>query len=689
MKRLLVSSLFIATSLAPAAAQLSPTRSEVPVTTVVLFSSGVGYFEHAGTVHGNGTTELRFKTSQMNDVLKSLVLQDMDGGRVTTITYPSQDPVSKTLRSFQVDITGNPSLAQLLNQLRGAKVTVTAQAERLSGTILGVETRTRANDKDIAVDVSILNLLAGATIRSVELPLINSLTFDDPQLQDELTKALSTLSLSRDQDKKPVSINFAGSGDRHVRIGYVVESPIWKSSYRLLIGDKGAMMQGWAIVENQTESDWNNVSLSLVSGRPISFTMDLYSPLYLARQNVELERYSGLRPQIYGSGVADSVMAPATAAPPAQARGAAGGVARGEGLLARRLGYDANGNPTVNQLSEIVVTGLDAGASIRAAAEGSRLGELFQYTVPNVTLSRQKSALIPIVTDSIDAERVSIYNSSVLETNPLNGARLKNTTGKSLLQGPITVLDKGNYAGDATIEDLPAGQERLLSYGIDLDVLVHAKHSEASSIATAKIVKGLLSIQRKIVSSGSYVVENKADKAKTLILEHGLKQGWTFTNDTPKPYEVTATVSRFRVLLPARKTTVAPVNEEWIRSETVALLGTDASALLQFSRMGEIPQSVRDAIAKAAQLNQAALEAERQANARGQQIAELSAEQARIRENMKTVGSTSEYYQRLLAKLNEQESAIERLQRERGDLILKRDAARRELQDYLSGLSVG
>ena len=113
-------------------AQNAPQRTDVPVRTVMLFSSGVGYFEHAGTVRGEGSTELRFKTSQINDILKSLVLQDRDGGRVRTVTYASQDPVEKTLRSFQVDITANPGLAALLNQLRGARVTVQAQGERMS-----------------------------------------------------------------------------------------------------------------------------------------------------------------------------------------------------------------------------------------------------------------------------------------------------------------------------------------------------------------------------------------------------------------------------------------------------------------------------------------------------------------------------------------------------------------------------
>ncbi len=163
----LVSSRFAAAQTSHAAP--ATTTAQVPVTKVVLFSSGVGYFEHAGTVRGNSATELRFKTSQINDILKSLVLQDEDGGRVGAITYPSQDPLAKTLKSFQVDITQNPSLAQLLNQLRGARVTIQRQAETLSGTILGVETRVKSGEKSDSFEVPVLNLLTGATIRAVEL----------------------------------------------------------------------------------------------------------------------------------------------------------------------------------------------------------------------------------------------------------------------------------------------------------------------------------------------------------------------------------------------------------------------------------------------------------------------------------------------------------------------------------------
>src|SRR5688500_11897377 len=190
--------------------QVEPARTNVPVNTVMRFSSGVGYFEHAGTVRGDGATELRFRTHQINDILKSLIVQDENGGRVGAITYPSQDPIGKTLRSFQVDITANPSLADLLNQLRGARVTVVTGGERITGTILGVEMRVKSVGPEDATHVPVLNILTGATLRAIELPSVTSLTLDDPQLQSELTSALVALTQARDQDRKPVTINFSG-----------------------------------------------------------------------------------------------------------------------------------------------------------------------------------------------------------------------------------------------------------------------------------------------------------------------------------------------------------------------------------------------------------------------------------------------------------------------------------------------
>ena len=486
---------------------------------------------------------------------------------------------------------------------------------------------------------------------------------------------MTSLTQSRDQDKKPVIINFSGSGDRRVKVAYVVEAPVWKTSYRLLLNDKQAHIQGWGIVENQTESDWNNVSLSLVSGRPISFRMDLYSPIYLQRPLVQPEQYAQLTPQIYARGVSAT---------------ADSAIGRGAAIQARRIGYDAQGRPQSMQLSEAVVTGthgLNAAASVESQATGQQLGELFEFTVKNVTLPRQKSAMIPIVTDPIDAERVSIYNAGTLATNPLNGLRLRNTTGKTLLQGPVTIIDHEMYAGDARIGDLPAGQERLLSYGIDLQTAVIPRDVNNERVTIMKIIKGILGIDRRMQAVREYVAENKSSRNRILIIEHPVRDNWKLV-DSPVPYESTNGVHRFRVELPAGKKVTTTIKQEWTYSQSMALVTMAPGELLSYSRTGEVSRSVRAAIERVAELRQKAIDLSAQIEVNTQKIAQITAEQSRIRENMKTVGQTSQYYERLLAKLNEQESQIEQIQKEKEELTVRRNAAQREVSEYLANLTL-
>jgi chromosome segregation ATPase len=173
------------------------------------------------------------------------------------------------------------------------------------------------------------------------------------------------------------------------------------------------------------------------------------------------------------------------------------------------------------------------------------------------------------------------------------------------------------------------------------------------------------------------------------VIEHAVPTGgeWKLI-DTQKPFETTRALERFKGSAPANKVTTLVVKEELVLDETMSLTTMDLDYLRAHTRMGEIPPRVRDALAKAVQLRQTVLDIEQQMAARTQQIAEITAEQGRIRENMKTVAPQGAYYDRLLTKLNEQESTIERLQSERASLSAKHDAARRDLDDYVNGLSL-
>jgi len=166
-------------------------------------------------------------------------------------------------------------------------------------------------------------------------------------------------------------------------------------------------------------------------------------------------------------------------------------------------------------------------ASITSAASAAKARRAVPVHDPrSVSLPRQRSAMIPIITDPVEVERVSIYRQSVLPRNPLNGAKVTNTTGKHLLAGPVTVLANGSYAGDAQIDNLPPGQNRLLSYGIDLQMLVDVTPKEEEWLQTGSIVKGVLKLQRKHLATSEYAIQNKGDEDKTLIVEHPFRPDW-------------------------------------------------------------------------------------------------------------------------------------------------------------------
>ena len=666
--------------------------TEIPVTHVSLFSSGVGFFEHSGSVSGTSTSVLNFQTDQINDVLKSLLLQDLDGGQIGTVTYPSNDPLGRTLRGFQVDLSQSPTISGLLSQLRGSELSVTVQGETITGTIFGIESRKRPAG-ETTIDYVVVNLVTSSGIRSISIDDAQKMSLTDPRLQEELNKALAAMSAARNNDKKNVTIDFKGDGDRRVRVGYVVETPVWKTSYRLMMGDPAnaeskSNLQGWAIVENQTDTDWNNINLSLVSGRPLSFVMNLYDPMYLQRPEARLELFEGLTPQTY-----------------AEAREAirvqGGNMVTGEGLEGEKVSAPGQGKIALGRVMNLggaskplpitSESGLEAyslspvyfSTGITAGA----LGELFEYNVKDVTLARQSSAMIPIITDPIEVTRVSIFNQNVLARHPLSGARINNNTGKHLLQGPITVLD-GTYAGDAQINNVPPGQTRLISYGIDLDVLIDAdKTGNDASIQSGKIVKGVLEITNKNVYTHTFDIENKSDRAKTLVVEEPKRQKWSLI-DSPKPIEETDAFYRFELKLDPKKAQQLVSKQQIINSQRLVITQLDANALAVYLREGAIPQSVKDALTKAIELRNELVNFDRQLQANQQKLQEINSDQSRIRSNMDSLDRNSELYGRLLKKLDAQETQLDELGNKSETLKEQRAAKQSELESYLSTLNV-
>jgi hypothetical protein len=680
--RLASTSLLVLAALCPAG------EADLPVASVTLFSSGVGWFEHSAKVDGNATAELRFRTNQINDVLKSLVLQDLDGGRIGTVGYPSQDPLDKTLKSFQVDVSGNPPLAGLLNQLRGANVQVQYLDTTVEGTVLGCEQRTQVLPNNGGTVVSwVVNIVEGGAIRPLPLTDVRAVKPTDPQLRAELAKALAALSAARDQDKKPVSLQFSGQGQRRVRLAYVSEAPVWKASYRLLMGKDTAHAQAWAIVENPTESDWNDVKLTLVSGRPISFVQDLYRPLYAQRPEVATELQAGLKPVAYGGGMVGENKD--VAGHPAKPQ------RRDGGMRAKAMAMPSAAPMAMEMAAADAAPGepeasWNAVSSIQVATQAAAgVGELFTYNVGKVSIPRQRSAMIPFIGSDIPVERVSIYNRAVLPRNPLAGARLTNATGLHLSPGPVTVYDDGTYAGDAQLTALPPGQVRLISFAVDQRLIVDSERERSQQNRTlAKIVKGVLQIQVISLQGRTYVADNQADVAKQLIIEHPRAGGGWTLHETPAALETTDQLYRFKVAVPAGKNAELAVTERMLWTEAVALLDGDSDQIAMWLQGPDLKPALKDALIKVRVHVENWRAAERAREENQNQIRAITEDQDRIRKNLGSVNQGSDYGKRLLVKLNEQETRLDQLRQQDEALATDIAAKRKILSDYVGQLTV-
>ncbi len=676
----------------------------LPLTQVVMFNSGVGYFARSGEVEGDARVDLTFPETDINDLIKSMTLQDFSGGKVTAVSYDSREPVSRTLASYAINLNSQPSLAGILTQARGEKVEVTmqpgntAQPGNLTGTIVGIETQKIPAGQTV-IDATVLTLLTGEGMRSVKMADVQRVRFTNPVLENELKRALDTLALSHDNLKKAVSMHFSGDGKRKVKVGYVIEAPIWKTSYRLVL-DKEAKpyLQGWAVVENTTDEDWGGVKMALVSGRPISFKMDLYNPLFIQRPTVEPELFRSLRPVAYDGGIRnrpeDAMAAsalPASAMAPPGMPGPGGGMGGG-GFAARGVAADGKMDEKrkadkqyANALGAEMSERMNL-AAVDPGATASKLGDSFQYVIDQpVSLPRQKSALLPIVGKDIDGTRVSIYNPAVQAKHPLLGLRFKNTTGANLSQGPVTVYEGSTYAGDARFLDISPNDERMIAFAIDLGTeVIPQSGSGSTAITNIKANKGSVFISRRQVDEKVYKISNKSDTARTLVIEHPNRTNQQFKLvNTQKHIEETAALWRFETKVEAGKSGEFKVTEEKMLGEQLVLTNSGDEQIRWVVSLNEASPVLKAKLTDALTLKgkwdvvRRDLQQVRADNAR------ITADQARIRANLRETPKEADVYGEYLKKLSAQEKEIDALTAQEKKLMADEFKAKKGYEDFL------
>ncbi len=686
-------------SLAPSFAQSSQdlgsaktisTSAELPLRHIILYVNGVGYFLREGTVIGNQRVQLSFKTSEINDLLKSLTVRDLDGGTITGVTYGSQDPVEKQLQGLSVNLTGASTVSDILTQLRGERVALTG-ATTVEGSVVSVEI---ATDKE-GFRKTTLNLMTTEGLRSFLLEDTRSIRFLDPKIDSDFQRALAILSESHSRDKRTVTIDFSGSGKRRVSLGYLSEVPAWKTAYRLVLDREGNhFLQGWAIVENSSDEDWQNLSLSLVSGRPISFTMDLATPRYLRRPEVQTAVASGPAPQTYDQSLDNRSEAPKMAkalAAPAPSRSSAK-MAEMPQAAGAMDGYTdeelANQELAAQEPSPSEFSPNDIRQGVQGYGTLESGGTFVRYkiNVP-VNLPRHGSAMFPLFEGKVQGKKVSVYSAQVDPKRPLLGLQLENTTPYTLLAGPITIFDSLSYAGDALIEDLGPGAQRFITYAVDMETEVApASEPNTEKIVSMTAVNGVFNVGVSAHREYHYVIKNDSDEVKSIVIVHPLDDTWHLVSPE-KATETTRDSYRFEVTVPGRGSDTLRVVEEKQLAHSFGLGSLTDTQLRYYASDGAAKGALKEAFAKISEKRGVlqGITAERQDAER--KLQQIKDEQSRIRSNMNAISSSSDLYKKYLSTLASQEATISGLLESIDGYYGREKTLKADLDNYIRTLS--
>jgi hypothetical protein len=687
----------------------------LPVTRVSLYKNGVGFFEHSGTVSGNAAVTLSFTSGQLNDVLQSLTAIDLNGGRIAGAGYNSTTPLDQQLKALSLGLGEDPTAADFYGAIRGTRIEVHSGTLAITGRLLSMETKlvpsVPADDSKPSFERSFITVVSDAgEVRTLELTPTTSVHLLDTALHTDVTRYLQLIDSNRNQGLRHLTINDNGAGPRELKLSYISEVPIWKSTYRILFTDTAkssvtqtATLQGWSVVDNTTGTDWINVHLSLIAGAPQSFIQPLSQPIYSRRPEIPIAEESQLTPQTHDSSIESEAPAPMAddkvRSLPMAGRslsqlarirpGVAGMAAKSQGFMG-----NAAASVTVEAAAPPPAVSYEDAAteSLTPTTTTAAFDDFFAYNLTEpVTIRKNESALVPILQAKIPADRVTLVSSDGANiSQPLRALWITNSSGLTLDRGSFSIVENGNFGGEGLLDPIHPDEKRLLSYAADQAVHVttedRATNTRLTSITAAK---GVLTLHHAEVSEITYVLHNSAADPRTIVLEHPVENGFKLDASTPTPTETTPTVYRFRIEAAAGETKRLKIAGKRNQLTVYELTQSDDNQLTlilnQTNHNPALEAALQPILAARRQLSDAQT-AVNQTNAR---LTSLRSDEDRQRANITALANADKSSRdRFVRDLNTTEDAITYAQKELATRTTAQEAAQATLSTLIENLQL-
>ena len=623
--------------------------SQLPVRQIVLYKHGVGFFTREGKLTGK-SLDLTFKHGDVNDILKSLVVVDRAGGQIRGIHYQTPLNAAERLANTSIQLRDDNSLPDLIRDLRGRQVTMRLggekrSAEMATGRIIGMTDDDQPDARSVAI------LATNNSVRILPLDSIKEIKINDALAEQDLSYFLD--SVMSEEQRRTITLRMNDS-DHDLLIHYVAPSPTWRVSYRVVAepDDSGmagkALLQGWGLFDNHIGEDLENIAVTLVAGQPISFMYDLFASRIPQRPMIEDESRVTPGPIEYEQSFAGGAVMDAMyndeldAAPYAEPSPKL----RSQASMAR-----LSARPSAESVK----------SSTKAAAEGKDSGETFQYIVNEpVTVKRGESALVPILSNDIKYERELLYNGQKLPNHPVAALKLTNSTGITLERGPVTIIEDGDYKGEAIVPFTRNHESIYLPYAVELGIHIREDLRYQRTLAGLAFKGEYAVFDEYETETTAYHIDNKTTHDAVITLETNKRSDWEVVG-TNKPTEETINTNRWQTKAPSQSQALFTREERRRISRSEHLKRMSHKQIQQFLADKYLDEAAfqhlntlleaYDYIEQVHKANAKLIE-ERQA---------LYKEQEQLRQNMGALGATGregELRSRILDQLSESQDRI-------------------------------
>lgn len=516
------------------------------VTRLVMFKHGVAYLERRGPAAGS--FELSFRSDEMNDALKSITAWVVKGdARVTSFGFDVPE------RERGAPLGSGEALDGLIAALRGRTVEVEDGRDTERGEVLGLQQRTGAHGDQ---RTSLLLRTEAGAVAVVDLQRVHTLRLLDAVSRERLAQIVDRGRAATESDTRSLRVNLTGSADE-LRLAYITPAPMWRVTYRVVRDAEGATLMAMGIVLNPVDEDLEDIDLTLTTGQPVSFVIDLLHPREVRRPVLEEEARAAAPPTRHERGAA-----PARKASP---------LACGAGASER---FTYGGAEVLGDMLE----------SAEEASEGVERGELFEYHLKTpVSMHRGGAAVVPLAAARVGATREILWRAG-MGRHPDLVIAFENDSGLVLEEGPAVIYDEGVYAGESMMPYSPRGAPVKMTFAKDLAVRVTSNTQVSTVVAGVRIVEDGLLEERRQEQLHTVEAESDHEAAIKLIVEIPRSSGYTLSDDSPKPFEETIHHRRFEIEVPAHGRATLQVREVRALSRRVTLESVEAADVERWFR---------------------------------------------------------------------------------------------------------